>query len=307
MQSDGVVSSNPDPGRRLPPVEPPSGRFLAQLFLVPLLIVSVLVLLALAGLWWSKGRYGQDEAASTEHFVRDLESGNDDVWWRGAHELAQVVKRPESLALASYPRFALDLAEKLQQELAVLEQEERAAYQRTRNLSAEEQEGARARLRPQRDRVRFLIAVLGDFTVPVGVPLLSEIAVNDEGPDRKAVVLRRRLAVLALASLGESMKRWPDLPPDKQASAMQDLAAEAGGKGQRAAWARMAQDYLTKHRPLGVDATLEKCAASNDTFLRSLVAMALNFWDGPRTEPTLRRLANDDGHGTRLEITDKDE
>jgi hypothetical protein len=36
------------------------------------------------------------------------------------------------------------------------------------------------------------------------------------------------------------------------------------------------------------------------------VAMALNFWDGPRVVPTLERLANDDGHGTRIEITEKD-
>ena len=105
MQPNGAASPHSSGPPGLPPVEPPSGRFLAQLFLVPLLIVSFLVLLALAGLWWSRGRYAPDEGATGEHFVRELQSENADVWWRGAHELAQVIKRPKSLALASSPRF----------------------------------------------------------------------------------------------------------------------------------------------------------------------------------------------------------
>jgi hypothetical protein len=306
MHSDGAVSSNSDQPLGLPPVEPPSGRFLAQLFLIPLLIITALVLLALAGLWWARGRYGQDEVPTTEHFVRDLESGNADVWWRGAHELAQVIKRPESLALASYPKFSLDLAEKLRQELSDLEREEKAAYEDTKGLPAEEQEASRRKLAPRRDQVLFLISVLGDFTVPTGVPLLSEIALKKAGPDAKAVTLRRRRAVWALANLGQNLKRWSDLSPEQQERMTRQLAEEAAGKGRRAAWARVAQDYLTRRRPLGVDATLEECAGADDTYLRSLVAMALNFWDGPRVEPTLERLARDDGHGTRVEVTDND-
>jgi hypothetical protein len=287
-------------------VEPPSGRFLAQLFLVPLLIVSVLVLLALAGLWWSRGRYGQDVEATSANFLRDLGSANEDVWWRAAHDLAQVIKRPESLALASHPKFALELADKLRQELGQLELDEKAAYERMKSLPPEEQKGARARLRPQRERVLFLISVLGDFTLPIGVPILSEIALKEEGPDPEQMILRRRRAVWTLANLGQNLKRWSEVPQQRKDEAVQELAAQAEGKGPRAEWARLTHAYLTKQQPLGVDGVLEKCAGSEDTYLRSLVAMALNFWDGPRTEPTLVRLSHDDGHGTRVEITNKD-
>jgi hypothetical protein len=306
MHSDGAVSNNSDPPRGLPPVEPPSGRFLAQLFLIPLLIVTVLVLLALAGLWWSRGRYGQDEAATTAHFLRDLGSSNADVWWRAAHELAQVIQRPESLALASSPKFSLDLAEKLRQELADLERQERTAYEETRGRPAEERQAALQKLSTQRQQVQFLISALGDFTLPTGVPVLSEIALKGDGADVPAVTLRRRQAVWALANLGQNRQRLKDLSPGQRAKVTEQLAEEAAGRGPRAAWARMAHDYLTRQQPLGVDVTLEKCAGFEDTYLRSLVALALNFWDGPRVEPTLERLADDDGHGTRLEITDKE-
>jgi hypothetical protein len=306
MQSDGAVTNNSNLPGGLPPVEPPSGRFLAQLFLVPLVIVSVLVLLAVAGIWLSKGRYGQGDAANTDYFLRELRSNNADVWWRAAYDLAQVIKRPESLALASHPRFGLDLAEKLRQELTELEQLEKSETERTRNLSQEDKDNARRKLRDQRDRVNFLISSLGDFTVPTGVPLLREIAVRQTSPDVKGVTQRRRLAVWALANLGQNLKRYAELPREQQDSNVTELAAEMAGKDPRAAWARTTHAYLTNRQPLGVDATLEQCAASEDTFLREVVAMALNFWDGPRAEPTLRQLSRDDGHGTRIEITEAD-
>jgi len=39
-----------------------------------------------------------------EHFLKDLDNLNPEIRWRGAHDLAQVLKRPESLALASNPK-----------------------------------------------------------------------------------------------------------------------------------------------------------------------------------------------------------
>ena len=36
------------------------------------------------------------------------------------------------------------------------------------------------------------------------------------------------------------------------------------------------------------------------------VALAFNFWDGPRKLPTLLVLQNDDGHGTLLGVTEPD-
>ena len=41
MQSEAAVPGNNDVPRGLPPVTPPSGRFIVQLFLVPGVIVAV--------------------------------------------------------------------------------------------------------------------------------------------------------------------------------------------------------------------------------------------------------------------------
>jgi hypothetical protein len=306
MHTNGSPAPKFDSPDGLPPVEPPSGRFLAQLFIIPLLIVTAIVAIALAGLWWSRGRYGQGDSPDTDHFTRDLASSNEDIWWRSANELAQVIKRPESLVVASSPKFALDLADKLKSELAELERDEQAEYDRQKGLSEEASAAGWQRLDSRRKRVLFLLSVQGDFTIPTGVPLLSKIARKENGPEPKGLTLRRRRAVWALANLGQNLKRFKDLSVEQQERVRNELAAESQGKGDRADWARVAHDYLFKNQPLGVDATLAACARSEDTYLRLQVAFALNFWDGPLVVPTLRQLANDDGHGTRLEITGAD-
>src|SRR2546423_15439883 len=100
-------SSSSVPQRGLPPVTPPSGRFIAQLFLVPGMIVLVAVLLLLAFRYLLGGGY------EPANFLKQLDSDNADIRWRGASDLAQVLKRPESLNLKSDPIFALDLAHRL--------------------------------------------------------------------------------------------------------------------------------------------------------------------------------------------------
>src|SRR6266581_1331870 len=77
-----------DPG--LPPVQPPSGRFIVQLFVVPGMIVLV-VLMVLRGLV-----YYCSSALSPDYFLRQLDSDNSDIRWRAASDLAQILKRPES-------------------------------------------------------------------------------------------------------------------------------------------------------------------------------------------------------------------
>ncbi len=85
----------PAPG--LPPVTPPSGRFIAQLFLVPGMIVLVAVVMLLAFRYLLGGGY------VPANFLKQLDSDNADVRWRGASDLAQVLKRPESMHLRSDP------------------------------------------------------------------------------------------------------------------------------------------------------------------------------------------------------------
>jgi hypothetical protein len=319
MTSEAAVPGNNDVPRGLPPVTPPSGRFILQLFLVPGLIIAVVVAI-LVGFGYLVGG-----SRTTANYLRDLDSPNADVRWRGAHDLAQVLKRPESLALASDPMFALDITQRLRDALAELEEAERATAKRAQQLTPPEQEAAWRALAPQRNHVLYLTACLGDFTVPVGVAVLSDMAEQEGGPDLKGTTLRRRRAVWALANLGENVKRrylGIDAAPgenvlsDTQKKAIvAELKQESAGGGDRAAWAQDALCYVDRPKPndafkpacrVRVDQTLEQCARAEDPYLRSLVALALNFWDGDRVEPALLRLAQDDGHGPRIEIRDDD-
>src|SRR5919204_6925535 len=106
-------TASPDPAKGLPPVVAPSGRFIAQLFLVPGLIVAGAVTVLLGFSWLAGG------SRSPEAFLRDLASANLDIRWRTASDLAQVLKRDERLA--TDPVFGLKLAGLLRQAAAELE------------------------------------------------------------------------------------------------------------------------------------------------------------------------------------------
>src|SRR5713226_4433089 len=113
----------PGPASGLPAVKPPSGRFILQLFLIPgLIVVGLICVFSFGSLAWVG-------SSSPESFLSRLDNPNPDIRWRAAHELAQVLKRPESLELASNPDFALDIAERLSKALTELEQAEDNAKQ----------------------------------------------------------------------------------------------------------------------------------------------------------------------------------
>ena len=296
--------STNDIPKGLPPVQPPSGRFIVQLFLVPGLIVAIAVLILLGF------RYLVGGPRSTEYILRELDSTNADIRWRGAHDLAQVLKRPESLQLASDPDFALELAVRLKRAWSDLRQDEKTTWERIKDLPEKEQAPEWRKLSSQRNHVLYLTACLGDFTVPVGAPLLGELATAERSPDRKGWTLRRRRAVWALANLGENRKRFAELSKDQQAGALAKLREEADkadAPSERRAWAKAALDSFEKgDAVLGVDAALAQTARADDPYLRSLVALALNFWDGPQAEATLVRLAHDRGRGELITITEND-
>src|SRR5205807_906563 len=204
-------SPPPQPARGLPPVTPPSGRFIAQLFLVPGMIVLVAVLFLLAFRYLLGGGY------APENFLKQLDSENADIRWRGASDLAQVLKRPESMNLKADPVFALDLAQRLRVGMDDLIEEVRWIQAKTANATQAEKEAAWGKpLDTKRNYVNFLAAAMGDFVIPVGVPLLSEIMLRDDSPDPKSI-LRRRLALSSLISLGNNLKRFANLPAQKQA------------------------------------------------------------------------------------------
>ncbi len=220
MDSSTPGPANPGPVRGLPPVTPPSGRFIAQLFLVPGMIVLVAVLLLLAFRTLLGGGY------LPENFLKQLDNENADIRSRGASDLAQVLKRPESMNLKSDPVFALDLAQRLRAGLDELRHEEKRVAENTANATQAEKDAAWGKpLDAKRNYVNFLAATMGDFLVPVGIPLLSEMILRDDSPDPKSI-LSRRLALSALISLGENTKGFAKVPAAQQAEILATLAQE---------------------------------------------------------------------------------
>lgn len=308
-------ASVPPPQPGLPPVEPPSGRFIAQLFIVPGLIVLVVVMV-LMGLFYLTSRQ------SPEYFLRQLDSDNADIRWRGAADLAQILKRPEagSLRWKADAHFALELAERLRLSLDELYRSEKETGEQVSRMEQQEKAAGRTpneaqidaqwrKIAPLRNHVSFLASALGDLHVPVGVPLLAEICTHEQSPDLKGNTMQRRKALWSLANLGANTRGFNKLAPEKQAEVLAVLRDESAGSQPRAAWARTALHYIAPGdtatgEVVHVDAVLARCAEAQDRYLREQVALAFNFWDGPLAEPTLLKLAQDDGHGTLIGVTE---
>ena len=300
--------SSPNPG--LPPVLPPSGRFITQLFLVPGVIILTVVLIVLGISYYGK------RLRDPSFFLQQLDSDNADIRWRGASDLAQILKRPESgtLRWKADPKFALDLAERLDREFKdLVEQEKKIAAQVESSIDKDKHLQWR-KLRQQRDRVSFLGAALGEFHFAVGVPVLSAIVKHDASADLNGNTQQRRMALWALMNLGENLKGYAKIPTEQQQSVVAALKEEAAGSSARSDWARTGLYYLDKaavpsDKSAGVvrvDETLAIAADADDRFLRQLTAMAFNFWDGEHAEATLLKLAHDQGRGTLIHVEQDD-
>jgi len=70
----------------LPPVEPPSARFILQLFLVPGLIVAAVI-----GVWALFGKISSSEQDWRQQIV-EMRSNNEHRRWRGANGMAQMLR-----------------------------------------------------------------------------------------------------------------------------------------------------------------------------------------------------------------------
>src|SRR5262249_18350535 len=160
-----------------------------------------------------------------QEFLEKLQSPNPDVRWRAANDLAQVLKRDEQLA--QDVDFALKLAERYQQALTDFEQSERELLAQQGKLSAQELRREQDKLRAQRNYAIYLGSCLGNTTVPVGAPLLAGVARGGPSADKEAKALLRRQAVWALANLGNNLKRYPELPADRQQAMRDELQRQA--------------------------------------------------------------------------------
>jgi hypothetical protein len=292
-----------DPAKGLPPVSPPSGRHIAQLFLVPGLIVAGAVTILLGFSWLAGG------SRTPEQFLKNIDSANFDIRWRAANDLAQVLKRDNKLA--ADPAFGLQLAERTYKASAELERLERARADLAKSGGKKETDDATKDLIAQRNYVGYLSACLGNLSIPVGAPVLIDLAKNGRGVDDQVRVLVRRRAVWALANLGDGLKRYQKLSDARKAEVRDQLEKETASESDitRAA-AKAALDWMDGKQSLGVVAALSDCAKEDrDVFLREQVAFALNFWRGDAGEERLAeqilvKLARDTGRGERIEIVE---
>ncbi len=307
MPSDGSHLPQSNPG--LPTVTPPSGSMFFRLFGVPALIVGGLVLLLIVGQPLI-GKFGKHflgrtwGGGSPEQFLRDLDNSNKEVRWRAANDLAQVLLRDDNLASDS--AFALQLCQRLRRTLDSSAPLEKAHAERIGKLTPEDEASELKKLDPERDYILLLTQCLGHFMIPVGVPILEELAVQQSGLDHRALAARRRQALWALANLGDNVKRFDKLSSEQQESVLSQLDTAAGG-GEQASTAKEALDYLKSRQAgnpsaLGMDRVIQKCAEAEDPSLRELAAFAANFWSGTakendRIEKTLLRLCDDPGKG----------
>lgn len=307
MPSDSHHFSPSNPG--LPTVTPPSGGMFFRLFGVPALIVGglVLALIVAQPLIGKFGKYFLGRAwgsASPEQFLRDLDNRNGEVRWRAASDLAQVLLRDDNLA--SNSAFALQLVQRLRRTLDSSAPFEKAHAEHFGRISPEDEASDLKKLDPDRNYILLLTQCLGHFIVPVGAPVLEELAVQESGLDPQALHARRARALLALANLGKNLKRFDNLPAEQRQTILAQLEV-AAGPDERSVAAEAALDCLkgrqeSRPRAMGVDRILEKCADADDPFLRQMTALAAAHWSGTdaenaRIEKALRRLCDDTGKG----------
>jgi hypothetical protein len=297
MQPEAPSAPGPDPAPGLPPVVPPTGGFLAQLFLVPGLIVAVIVL----GLWLAWSWLGFTR--TPEQFLQNLDDPNADVRWVAAHDLAEHLLRDE--ALAADPKFALELAERLRRALDEMAPAEAVLAAHSPRPTGPDLEAERKARETDRMFVQYLMGCLSSVRVPVGVALLREVAENQDIADAEVLAQQRQVAIFSLARLGEKLKGFDDLSEQRKQAVLTALDEESPGSGQRADWARQARTMLEGRRDgrprlLGLEVTFEHCAADANADLRKMTALACNFWEGSaeenaRLDLVLANLARDDG------------
>ena len=84
----------------LPPVEPPSARFIVQLFVIPAAIVLVLVVAYLAFVQLPFGRLANG-GRDVMDYVRSIKGDNEHRRWRSAQDLANLINNDARLATDS--------------------------------------------------------------------------------------------------------------------------------------------------------------------------------------------------------------
>ena len=160
------------PNDALPPVEPPSAAFLVQLFVVPAVIVTIIILVWAAIHWLA--HLGNDP----QGYVRALRRTNEGRW-QVAFNLAGDLRGPGGAALKNDAGLAGELASILADEVA------------GGRTKAAGHGGEQARA-----LTGYLCRALGEFTVPEAAPPLAARAADAADPQTAQAAVEA-LAVLA--------------------------------------------------------------------------------------------------------------
>ena len=109
--SDDTRTSPTTPDDLLPPIKPPSGGYIVQLFVVPGLIVA-----GIAVCWLLVNSLVLGQTTDPRTLIQGLEKGGV-TRWQTAHELANVLRDPRHDAVKSDPAMAKLLGEVLEHRL----------------------------------------------------------------------------------------------------------------------------------------------------------------------------------------------
>jgi hypothetical protein len=290
-----VSNSNQEAVKDLPPVTPPSAKFIAQLFLVPGLIVIIAV-----GILWSFSWLASSER-TPQQWINDLSDSNLEARWRTANDLVQVLTKDS--VLAGNPKFVIELDELLHKSLGQqTDSMPRGTGEVSLGIESNESAAKGERF------ILYLISSLGNCTIPAGLPTLRNLATTDWGTTPSTGSLRRQIAIWALANLGDKVKGLDQMPPEERERLV--AALEAEGEQAEAEKAKNAhfcsqfvrQRFLGRPMAFGVDRVLDQSSNAQNPLHRKLSAVALSIWQGNETEneqmeKTLLRLSYDDGHG----------
>lgn len=158
----------------LPPVHAPDAAFLLQLFLIPMIIVSIIVLVWLLFSWLAH------MGSNPRDLVRDLGSASD-LAWQKAESLSEMMRHPANDALKDDVELTRDLTRVLEEQVAAARMDQRHVHMRV-----------------------FLCRALGEFRTKEAVPALITAARTDRNEAEGDV---RDAALQALAVLASNLAR----------------------------------------------------------------------------------------------------
>ena len=286
--TDGASPPTKDPG--LPPVQPPTAGFLLQLFLIPMVIVTIIVLVWFAFSWLAH------QGVDPHDLARSLRTRND-ASWQKAYNLSNMLRTPKNAELKRDPLLAKALIFVLEQELRV--QRSNSGNQQDVSQRAYETE-ARVRLR------EYLAKTLGEFELDIVAPTLVKAAEQELVPEDVAV---RRKAVEALAVLSSQVDLTNDSDVlDALLTASRDRSS-SGDKTDRLQRNELRAAAAFALGVLGTEQALNRLEAMlSDTYgnARYNAATALARHGDPRSVETLAAMLDPDNEDvTSDEVTDE--